>query len=189
VFIAFPLIDYINTNLFDHIITIEDPIEYLHSHKKSIVHQRQIDSDTDSFQTAINFVLRQSPDVVMLGEVRNLEMIAAALTIAQTSCLCVFPLHSTDTISALDRIIKVFPKDRADLVRSQLAECFLFAIASQLMPKAKGRGRVAAYEVLMNDVKVKKIIEGGDLTRLKPHLDPSMTESIRKLKKAGKIKL
>jgi twitching motility protein PilT len=182
------LIDYINSNLFDHIITIEDPIEYLHSHKKSIVHQRQIGTDTDSFQTAVNYILRQNPDVVMLGEVRNLDMMAAALTIAQTSCLCIFPLHATDTIAALDRIIKAFPNERQELVRKQLAECFLFAVASQLMLKAKGRGRFAAYEVLMNDAKVKKIIEGGNLNRLKSYLDPSIAKSIRKLKKAGKIK-
>ncbi len=182
------LIDYINTNLFDHIITIEDPIEYLHSHKKSIVHQRQIGSDTDSFQTAVNYVLRQSPDVVMLGEVRNLDMMAAALTIAQTSCLCVFPLHAVDTIAALDRIIKVFPKERQDAVRKQLAECFLFAVASQLMKKTQGRGRLAAYEVLIGDGRVKKMIESGEINRLKPYLDPSLAASIRQLKKAGKIK-
>jgi len=183
------LIDYINTNLIDHIITIEDPIEYLHRHKKSLVQQRQIGTDTDSFATAVNYILRQDPDVVMLGELRTVEMIAAALTIAETACLCIVPLHAANTIAALDRIIKSFPKERADLVRSQLAECFLFAVASQLMPKAKGRGRLAAYEVLMNDAKVKKIIERGDITRLKPYLDPSIAESIRKLKNAGKIKI
>lgn len=183
------LVDYINSTYQYHIVTIEDPIEYLIKHKKSIVTQRHVGYDTESFKSALYHVLRQAPDVVVLSELRDVEMICTALTLAEVGCLCITQLHAPYTASALEKMIRILPSDTREIVRSRLADNFLCAIASRLFPKKKGRGLIPAYEILINNEKVKKLIEVGEFAKLKTHLKPSLKASIRKLKREGKIAL
>ncbi|MCA1833706.1 MAG: PilT/PilU family type 4a pilus ATPase [Actinobacteria bacterium] len=142
------MIDHINTNRACHILTIEDPIEYVHKHKQSVVNQREIGEDTVSFQRALRSALREDPDVLLVGEMRDLETIQTALTIAETGHLVFATLHTNDTSQALDRIVDVFPAANQQQIRVQLANSLSGIIYQQLVPKVEG-GRVAAFEVLI----------------------------------------
>ncbi|MBO4981667.1 MAG: type IV pilus twitching motility protein PilT [Lachnospiraceae bacterium] len=142
------LIDKINQNRDAHIITLEDPIEYLHSHKLSIVNQREIGMDTQNYANALRAALREDPDVILVGEMRDLETISIAIRAAETGHLVLSTLHTIGAASTVDRIIDVFPPHQQQQIRIQLANVLEAVISQQLIPTADGKGRVAAFEVL-----------------------------------------
>jgi twitching motility protein PilT len=152
------VVDYINTNRSVHIITVEDPIEYVHRHKKSIVTQREVGSDTKGFANALRYVLRQDPDVVMIGEMRDLPTIQAALTAAETGHLVFATLHTQDSAQTIDRVIDVFPPGQQQQIRIQLAGSLMGVVAQQLLPTADGLGRVLVCEVLIPTPAVRNLI-------------------------------
>jgi twitching motility protein PilT len=143
------IIDKVNSERSCHIVTIEDPIEYVHQHKKSIVNQREVRADTHSFPNALKFVLRQDPDVILIGEMRDLETIAAALTIAETGHLTLATLHTNSTYESINRIVDVFPEHQQGQVLAQLAFVLEGVITQQLLPRLGTTGRVLASEVLV----------------------------------------
>jgi twitching motility protein PilT len=152
------VIDFINTNRSLHVITIEDPIEYLHNHKKSIVTQREVGSDTKAFANALRYILRQDPDVVLIGEMRDLPTIQAALTAAETGHLVFATLHTQDAAQTIDRIVDVFPPAQQQQVRIQLASTLQGIVSQQLLPTADGEGRVLVCEVLVPTAAVRNLI-------------------------------
>ena len=152
------MIDRINGERHDHIITIEDPIEFLHPHKKSVVNQREVTSDTKSFTAALKYILRQDPDVVLIGEMRDLETIEAALTISETGHLTFATLHTNSCAQTMNRIIDVFPPHQQSQVRAQLSFVLEGVLSQQLMPKASGQGRVLALEVMVPNAAIRNLI-------------------------------
>jgi len=154
------MIDAINSEREAHIMTIEDPIEYLHRHKRCMVNQRELNSDTDSFENALRAVLREDPDVILIGEMRDLETIAAALTLAETGHLVFGTLHTRNAPQTIDRIVDVFPPHQQDQIRVQLSNTLEAVIAQQLIPRTGG-GRVAAIEVLIATSAVRNMIREG----------------------------
>jgi len=152
------MIDLINTERAGHIITIEDPIEYVHHHKKCIVHQREINSDTTTFETALKYVLRQDPDVILIGEMRDLETIAAALTIAETGHLVLATLHTNSAYESINRIVDAFPPTQQQQILSQLAFVLEGVMTQQLIPRRSGPGRVMVAELLICTPAVRAVI-------------------------------
>lgn len=152
------MIDKINREQSLHIMTIEDPIEFLHPHKGCIVNQREIHSDTDSFSNALKYILRQDPDVVMIGEMRDLETIEAALAVAETGHLCFATLHTNGAVQSINRIIDVFPPHQQPQVRAQLSFVLEGIISQQLIQKASGVGRAMACEVLVPNAAIRNLI-------------------------------
>ncbi|MEZ4484975.1 MAG: PilT/PilU family type 4a pilus ATPase [Syntrophotaleaceae bacterium] len=152
------IIDAINMERHEHIITIEDPIEYIHPHKKCLVNQREVGSDTHSFKKALKYILRQDPDVVLLGELRDLETIEAALTIAETGHLCFATLHTNSCVQTINRIVDVFPTNQQTQVRTQLSFVLEGVLSQALMPKASGKGRVLALEVMVPNMAIRALI-------------------------------
>lgn len=162
------MIDLINVNRMAHILTIEDPIEYTHRDKRSIVNQREIGSDTGSFSKALRQALRQDPDVILVGEMRDFETIQTALVAAETGHLVLSTLHTTDATETVNRIIAVFPPYQHKQVRIQLASVLKAIISMRLIPKADGNGRVPAVEVLIATATIKDCILDPDKTKLIP---------------------
>ena len=152
------IIDKINTETRQHIMTVEDPIEYLHPHKKCVVNQREIGADTGSFKEALKYVLRQDPDVVLVGEMRDLETIEAALTIAETGHLVFATLHTNSAAQSINRIIDVFPPHQQSQVRAQLSFVLEGIVSQLLLPRAGGPGRVLAMEVLVPNAAIRNLI-------------------------------
>lgn len=152
------IIDLINEHKRCHIITVEDPIEYVHHHKKSVVDQRELGSDTLSFAGALKYVLRQDPDVILIGEMRDLETIASALTAAETGHLVLGTLHTNDATQTVDRIVDVFPSQQQQQIRIQLALSLLAVVSQRLLPHANAKGRVLACEILRNNSAVGNLI-------------------------------
>jgi twitching motility protein PilT len=155
------MLDEINSTREEHIMTIEDPIEFLHAHKKCLVNQRELGSDAQSFADALKAALRQDPDVILVGEMRDLETISTALTAAETGHLVFATLHTQDTAQTVDRIIDVFPPEQQGQVRVQLSVALQGIITQQLLPTADGSGRVAACEVLIPNPAVRNLIREG----------------------------
>jgi twitching motility protein PilT len=152
------IIDKINTEQRLHILTVEDPIEYLHPHKLCIVNQREVGTDTEGFKTALKYVLRQDPDVVLVGEMRDLETIEAALTISETGHLVFATLHTNSAVSTINRIIDVFPPHQQSQVRSKLSFVLQGVVSQQLLPRFNSPGRVMALEVLIPNPAVRNLI-------------------------------
>jgi twitching motility protein PilT len=152
------MIDYLNEHRNYHIITVEDPIEYVHTHKKSIVNQREVGADTETFGAALRHVLRQDPDVILIGELRDLETIGAALNIAETGHLVFATLHTSDASQTINRIIDVFPPHQQEQIRVQLSFVLQGVFAQQLLPLASGTGRTLACEVLIANSAVRNLI-------------------------------
>ncbi len=153
------IIDCINSSRSCHIITVEDPIEFVHPNKKAVVEQREVHADTKSFSNALKFVLRQDPDVILVGEMRDRETISAALTAAETGHLVLATLHTNDAAQTVDRIIDTFPGDQQNQVRAQLAACIEAIIAQRLLPRADNPGeRIAAFEILFGTTPVRTLI-------------------------------
>ena len=155
------MLDRINANRPAHIMTIEDPIEYIHHHKKSIVNQREVGADTESFAHALKYVLRQDPDVILIGEMRDRETFAAALTIAETGHLVFATLHTNSTFEAVNRIVDGFPADQQKQIYTQLAFVLEGVVTQQLVPRARGGGRAMVAEVLVCTPGVKAVIREG----------------------------
>jgi twitching motility protein PilT len=160
------LIDQINRTRHEHILTIEDPIEFLHWHRSCIVNQREVGPDTPSFADALRAALRQDPDVVLVGEMRDLETIATALTAAETGHLVFATLHTQSAPQTIDRIIDVFPAEQQDQVRMQLAGTLQGIVTQTLVPTADGRGRIAALEILLPDDAVRNLIRQGKVEQI-----------------------
>jgi twitching motility protein PilT len=155
------LVDIVNGTRADHIVTVEDPIEFLHSHKKSIVNQREVGADTHSFAAALKHVLRQDPDVILIGELRDLETISIALTAAETGHLVFATLHTQDAPQTIDRIIDVFPPHQQGQVRTQLAATLQGVICQALVRRADGEGRAVATEILVATPAISNLIREG----------------------------
>lgn len=160
------MIDTINSSRTDHIMTIEDPIEYLHRDKRSIVNQREIGSDTESFGKALRAALRQDPDVILVGEMRDFETIQTALTAAETGHLVLSTLHTIDATETVNRIISVFPPYQHKQVRMQLASVLRSIISMRLVPRQDGKGRVPAVEILIATATIKDCVLDPDKTKL-----------------------
>jgi len=160
------MIDNINSDKTEHIMTIEDPIEYLHRDKRSIVNQREVGNDTESFGKALRAALRQDPDVILVGEMRDFETIQTALTAAETGHLVLSTLHTIDAAETINRIISVFPPYQHKQVRIQLASVLKSIISMRLVPKADGKGRVPAVEILIATATIKDCILDSDKTKL-----------------------
>src|SRR5437764_190888 len=160
------VIDYINETRDVHVLTVEDPVEYVHDHKRSVVNQREIGVDSDSFGRALRSALREDPDVLLVGEMRDLESIQIALTMAETGHLVFATLHTNDASTALDRLIDVFPADRQDQIRVQLAGCLSAVIAQRLVPRVD-KGMVAAFEVLMATTAARNLVREGKTNQLR----------------------
>lgn len=152
------IIDKINSERHEHIITIEDPIEFLHPHKKCIVNQREVSSDTLSFKNALKYILRQDPDVVLIGEMRDLETIESALTISETGHLALATLHTNSCVQTINRIVDVFPSHQQAQVRAQLSFVLEGVISQQLLSRADGKGRVLAVEVMVPNPAIRNLI-------------------------------
>jgi twitching motility protein PilT len=160
------MIDYINSHRTEHIITVEDPIEFLHRDKKSIVNQREVEVDTKSFSQALRSALRQDPDVILVGEMRDYETIETALTAAETGHLVLSTLHTMDATETINRIISVFPPHQQKQIRLQLAAVLRSVISLRLLPRADGLGRVPAAEVLISTNYIRDCIENKEKTKL-----------------------
>src|SRR5437867_1970214 len=160
------MIDRINKSLKGHIITVEDPIEFIHRHQMCIVNQREIGSDTKSFQASLKYALRQDPDVVLIGEMRDLETIQAGLTIAETGHIAFATLHTNSAAEAINRIIDVFPSYQQSQVRAQLAFCLEGIITQTLLPKMKGRGRAMAAEILVVTPAIRALIRDDKIHQI-----------------------
>jgi twitching motility protein PilT len=159
------MIDYINATRTEHIITVEDPIEFLHRDKKSIVNQREIDVDTHSFAGALRAALRQDPDVILVGEMRDYETIETALLAAETGHLVFSTLHTLDATETINRIISVFPPHHQKQIRIQLSQVLKSVISLRLVPRADGMGRVPAAEVLISTAYIRECIENKEKTK------------------------
>src|SRR5204863_2773585 len=155
------MLDVINATRDEHIMTVEDPIEFLHQHKRCLVNQRELGSDATSFSAALKAALRQDPDIILVGEMRDLETIHTALTAAETGHLVFATLHTQDAPQTIDRIIDVFPAEQQGQVRSQLAVALQGVVTQQLLPTSDGASRVAACEVLIATPGVRNLIREG----------------------------
>lgn len=160
------IIDKINVDRHEHIVTVEDPIEYLHPHKGCVVNQREVGSDTKSFKAALKYILRQDPDVVLVGELRDLETIEAALTLAETGHLCFATLHTNSCIQTINRIIDVFPPYQQTQVRTQLSFVLEGVMSQTLIPKASGSGRALALEVMVPNPAIRNLIREDKLHQI-----------------------
>jgi twitching motility protein PilT len=188
------LIDVINTTREEHIMTIEDPIEFLHQHKKCLVNQRELGTDAMSFGDALKAALRQDPDVILVGEMRDIETIGTAITAAETGHLVFATLHTQDTPQTIDRIIDVFPPGQQGQVRSQLAVALQGIMTQMLVPTADGAGRCVAAEILVPTPAVRNLIREGKSHQIYSVLQTggsqgmqTMDASLAQLVRAGKI--
>ncbi|MCI7790328.1 MAG: type IV pilus twitching motility protein PilT [Lachnospiraceae bacterium] len=170
------IIDTVNNNREAHVITLEDPIEYLHQHKKSIVNQREIGLDSNNYAKALRAALREDPDVILVGEMRDFETISTAITAAETGHLVFSTLHTIGAASTVDRVIDVFPPHQQQQIRVQFANVLEAVISQQLIPMVNGEGRVAAFEVLHNNPAVRNLIREG-----KTHQLTSVMQTNRKM--------
>ena len=160
------IIDKVNTERRDHIVTIEDPIEYLHPHKGCLVNQREIGADTRSFKNALKYVLRQDPDVVLIGEMRDLETIEAALTLGETGHLCFATLHTNSCVQTINRIIDVFPPYQQTQVRAQLSFVLEGVLSQTLIPRASGKGRALSLEIMVPNPAIRNLIREDKLHQI-----------------------
>lgn len=170
------IIDKVNTFRDAHVITLEDPIEYIHHHKLSMVNQREIGLDSQSYANALRAALREDPDVILVGEMRDYETISVAVTAAETGHLVLSTLHTIGAASTIDRVIDVFPPHQQQQIRVQLANVLESVISQQLIPRADGRGRVAAFEVLHANLAIRNLVREG-----KTHQIPSIMQTNRRL--------
>ena len=177
------LVDRINRSRPCHILTIEDPIEYVHRHHLAAVNQREVGTDTDSFPRALRSALREDPDVLLVGEMRDLETIQTALTIAETGHLVFATLHTNDTSQALDRVVDVFPSDQQSQVRVQLAGALTGIVYQRLLPRVGG-GRAAAYEVLLATPAVRNLIREGKTRQLRNVLATGSRDGMQTLEQS-----
>ncbi len=160
------MVDFINTETDCHIITIEDPIEYYHTHKKSVITQREIGVDVGSFQEALRRALRQDPDVILVGEMRDLETISAAISAAETGHMVFGTLHTTGAAETVNRIVDAFPTQQQEQIRAQLSTGLLAVVSQALVPKMDGHGRVAAFEIMVNTPAIAHLVRENKTHRI-----------------------
>ena len=160
------IIDYINTERTAHIVTIEDPIEYLHRDKKCIINQREVGFDTEGYAIALKSALRQDPDVILVGEMRDYETIETAITAAETGHLVLSTLHTIDATESINRIVTAFPPHQQRQIRLQLAGIIKGVISQRLVPRADGKGRVPAVEIMVSTARIRELIDDKDKTKL-----------------------
>jgi twitching motility protein PilT len=170
------MIDYINTNFPHHIITIEDPIEYVYQHKKSVIAQREVGTDTDSFALALKYALREDPDVILVGEMRDLETMRAALTAAETGHLVFGTLHTNTAVQTINRIINVFPMEEQDQIRTELSFVLQGVISQRLLPKIGG-GRVLIHEVMIPNTAIRNLIRENKIHQIYGLMQTGQAES------------
>lgn len=178
------LIDYINRTRSEHIVTVEDPIEYIHKHRLSLVNQREVGSDTHSFANALRAALRQDPDVILVGEMRDLETISTAVTAAETGHLVFSTLHTNDATQAVERMIDVFPPFQQQQMRVQLASVLQGVIAQQLLPRKDKQGRIAAQEILIATPAVRNLIRDGKTHQITTVMQTSGKIGMQSMEKA-----
>jgi twitching motility protein PilT len=189
------LIDRLNTKEAGHIITLEDPIEFVHLHKTSLVNQREIGADTLSFKNGLKSLLRQDPDIVLVGELRDVETIEAALTIAETGHLVFGTLHTNSAVQTLNRIINVFPSDQQDQIRTLLSFVLQGVVAQQLIPKSFTKGRAAVQEILVPNSAIRNLIRENKMHQIYSSMQigqdksgmQTMNQALSKLVKGGII--
>jgi len=177
------VIDFINHTRECHILTVEDPIEYVHVHRRAAVNQREVGVDTDSFERALKSALREDPDVMLVGEMRDAETMQFALTIAETGHLVFATLHTNDAATALDRIVDVFPADRQAQIRVQLAAALAGVVSQRLIPRIGG-GMVAAFEVIVATNPVRNLIRDGKTHQLRNIVSTNMREGMQTMEAA-----
>lgn len=175
------MIDYINERRRSHILTIEDPIEYVHTHKKSMINQREVGRDVSSFSGSLRSALREDPDVILVGEMRDFETIGAALTAAETGHLVFSTLHTIGAALTIDRIIDVFPAHQQQQVRTQLAGVLKGVITQSLLPRANGKGRIAAFELMVSNEAVSNMIRENKCHQLNSVMQTSKSSGMRTL--------
>jgi twitching motility protein PilT len=187
------MIDYINSNAYHHILTVEDPIEFLHDSKKSLVNQREVHRDTLGFNEALRSALREDPDIILVGEMRDLETIRLALTAAETGHLVFGTLHTSSAAKTIDRIIDVFPAAEKDMIRAMLSES-LQAVISQTLLKKIGGGRIAAHEIMVGTAAIRNLIREAKVAQMYSAIQTGRKEGmqtldqcLRELVDAGKI--
>jgi twitching motility protein PilT len=188
------LIDYINSKYPYHIITFEDPVEYLHRHKKCIVHQREVGTDTHSYAAALRGALREDPDVILVGEMRDLDTISLACTAAETGHLVFSTLHTVSAVDTVNRIIDVFPPHQQQQIRTQLADILECVVAEQLLPKIESKGRVGVFEVMLGNNAIRNYIREGKTFQITSTMQTSraqgmitMDEALQQLYNNGQI--
>jgi twitching motility protein PilT len=178
------LVDEINRTRSEHILTIEDPIEFVHPHKKCIVNQREIGTDAVSFGAGLKAALRQDPDIILVGEMRDLETISIALTAAETGHLVFGTLHTQSAPSTIDRVIDVFPPEQQQQVRMQLSMTLQGVVTQALIPTADGQGRVAALEVLLPDDATRNLIRQGKVEQIYSVMQTSSGRGMQTMEQA-----
>jgi twitching motility protein PilT len=190
------MVDKINTERRGHIITIEDPIEFIHRHANCMVNQREVGADTQSFSAALKYALRQDPDVILIGEMRDLETIGAALTIAETGHLVLATLHTNSAAESVNRIIDAFPSHQQAQVRAQLAFVLEGVVTQTLLPKSKGKGRVVAAEVMICTPAIRAVIRDEKIHQIyslmqagKKHGMQTLNDSLQSLYLKGDVTL
>jgi len=190
------MVNEINHNKAVHILTLEDPIEYLHNHNKALVHQREVGSDTSSFSRGLRSALRQDPDIILVGEMRDLETISIAMEAAETGHLVLATLHTNSAAQTVDRIVDVFPPHQQQQIRIQLSMVLNGIIAQQLIPRKDSKGRIAALEILIGTAAVKNIIREGKTNQLESAMQTGgkygmvvMDNYLLDLFQAGKIEM
>jgi twitching motility protein PilT len=171
------MIDRINDERHEHIITVEDPIEYLHNHKKCLINQREVNADTLSFKAALKYVLRQDPDVVLIGEMRDLETIEAALTVSETGHLTLATLHTNSAVQTINRIIDVFPAHQQEQIRVQLSFVLEGILSQQLLPRKSGQGRVMSVEILVPNPAIRNLIREDKVHQIYSQMQTGQSKS------------
>lgn len=191
------MIDQVNEERHEHIITIEDPIEFIHTHKNCIVNQREVKADTEDFSKALRYILRQDPDVVLVGELRDLETVASSLTVAETGHLTLATLHTNSCAQTINRIIDIFPSHQQPQIRSQLSFVLQAVISQQLIPHRSGHGRVLALELMVPNAAIRNLIREDKIHQIYSQMQvgqsrfsmQTMNQSLATLYQGGKISL
>ncbi|NQT95465.1 MAG: type IV pilus twitching motility protein PilT [Candidatus Omnitrophica bacterium] len=178
------MVDFINSERPCHIITIEDPIEFIHQHKKAIVEQREVYSDSVSFSSALHHIMRQDPDIILIGEMRDLETISTAITASETGQLVFATLHTIDASETINRVIDVFPWRQQQQIRTQLASTVKGVISQRLLPKAHGKGLVVACEVMLGIPAIKNLIREGSTHQLQNVIETSAKHGMQSMDQA-----
>ncbi|MBI4178660.1 type IV pilus twitching motility protein PilT [bacterium] len=178
------MIDYINSTQSSHIMTIEDPIEFVHQNKMSLVNQREVGADTPNFASALKYVLRQDPDVILIGEMRDIETVSVALTAAETGHLVFGTLHTQDAAQSIERILNLFPADKIQQVRMQLSLGLQAILCQRLVAKSDGAGRAAAIEILIATPLIRKLLMEGQTAKLPQAVQASQSEGMQTFNQA-----
>lgn len=188
------MVDYINTNMSKHILTVEDPVEFVHQSKKSLINQREVGASTRSFSKALKSALREDPDVILVGEMRDLETIQLAMTAAETGHLVMGTLHTSSAAKTIDRVIDVFPADDKEMVRAMLSVSLEAVIAQTLLKRADGGGRVAAHEIMLGTPAIRNLIREAKIPQISSMIQMGsklgmciMRDTLNRLYQEGKI--